>query len=226
MGRGKKARHQKPQHNDRQGALPRTPYHGNARFLEIGSPGVMFRQLVNIDQITNLRFEEQLEEQEFPIPGTGQPQHVETDEEGNEYLAEAIPPEMQTQVVCTGYNVIVSFPGNNNQVSFNDIAPAMGLYNALLDQINGLGVPITRFPRLEPPAPASAIVGADGLPVDAAELHPDLAGGEGAGIAENDDEDFDLSEEDLDLLENPEIDEGVIEDAFDNSNDPEEPLVN
>ena len=220
MGRGNKARHQKPQqHNDRRGALPSAPYHSNARFIEIGSPGIMVRQLVNIDQITNLRFEEQLEEQEFPIPDAT----AVTDDDGNQHMP------TQKRVVCVGYNVIISFSTNHNQIAFREIEPAIGLYNTLLDQINGLGVPMTRFPRLEPPKPASAIVGADGQPVDASELHPDLAGGPGAGIAPNDDdaEDFDLSDEDLDLLENPEIDEGAIKEAFDDSPpDPEEPLVN
>jgi len=188
----KSKNHQRKQHQRSNSAggpqvsNKRTTYHGNARFVELGSPGILFRQLVNVDQITNLRLEERFEED-----------------------------------VIIGYDVIVSFNNNNNQIGFRDAGQAAALYNVLLDQINAVGAPMTRLPRVEVPQEPSAIVGADGLAVDAADLHPDLAGGEGAGVAPNDD---DLTDEDLAMLEHPDIDEDAIADAFDATDlEPEEP---
>ena len=189
MSKASQRKKNRPQHagNSADGSqkLVTPGYHGNARFIEIGSPGVLFRQLVNIDQITNLRFEERLEKQE------------------------------DGESIVSGYDVIIAFEANSNSIFFHDADQAIGLYNVLLDQIIAVGAPMTRLPKLELPAEASAIVGADGTPVDATDLHAELAGGEGAGIAENDDgDDFELTDADLELLENPVIDEDAIAAAF------------
>lgn len=164
-------------------------YHGNARFIEIGSENVLHRQFVNIDHITNLRFEEQLEERE-------------------------------EQVVVVGFNVIIGFENSNNQVAFRTPEPAIALYNALVDQMQSVGIPMTRLPKLEMPSMPSGLLGADGVPVDASDRHPGLAGGEGEGVNEDA---FELSDEDLAMLENPEIDEDAIADAFESVDDDPQP---
>lgn len=213
--KAKKARHQK--NNSQNPSAGLAPiYRGNARFFEIGSPTVLFRQFINLDQVTNIRFEESFEDRQIPVPGSAVPNVVDAD--GNE-ISPATPPVMQTLRVSAGFNVVVCFVGNNNAITFPDAKGAAELYNTLLAQISSLNVPSTRFPPIVIPEPEPAI--------DANVLHPDLAGGEGEGMAENDDDlddGFKLSDEDLEALEHPVIDEDAIESAFDTLD--EDPVEN
>lgn len=152
------------------------PYSGNARFIEIGSPGIPFRFLVNIDHIDAVRFEE-MESQS--VDGS--------------------PPQF-------GWSVNVVINGQGNQLGFPDMQMAINCYNNTLEMIRNAGVPGTWGPKLEPPEPPSPILGPDGNKVaeavDAALAHPDLAGGPGDGVADNDDDqDFKLTDDDVALLD-------------------------
>jgi len=126
------------------------------------------------------------------------------------------------QVINTGWTIILVSNGQQSGINFPGIESAMACYNSILSMIQAVGVPSVFMHKLEvPKAPEeSKIVGVDGdvirEAVNAADLHPDLAGGDGAGMAENDDldEEFELTDEDLELLENPVIDESELDEAF------------
>ena len=152
------------------------PYSGNARFIEIGSPGIPFRFLVNIDHIDAVRFEEM-----DPLNTDGSKAQF-------------------------GWSVNVVLNGQGNQLGFPTMEMAINCYNNTLAMIRAAGVPGTWGPELEPPEPPSPILGPDGNKVaeavDAALAHPDLAGGDGVGIADNDDDlDLALTEDDIELLD-------------------------
>lgn len=127
-------------------------YTGNARFIEIGSPGVPFRFTVNLDTLEGLRFEEKREVIEVPVPGTG---------------VGEIPLETQEQVVNAGWSVLLLIGGKTNGIDFPTIEPAMACYNAIMSMINAVGVPLVCGTKLMPPEPDPAIVGPDGKAMDA-----------------------------------------------------------
>jgi hypothetical protein len=210
-------------------------YAGNARLIEIGSGGIPFRILLNIDKVENLRFEEG--HQSIQVPNDDAVDAI-IDPETKAIVVPAVPPTMRTETVSTGWNVIVQQGGQSATIGFPEMEQAMGCYNAIVKMIAAVGIPIVSLKPLMPPKSESPIVGVDGAAikkaVDAAELHPDLAGGEGDGVAENDDdledEDFELDEEDLEALAAGEttIDEEELE-ALDESSEPnphEDPTVN
>lgn len=146
-------------------------YAGNARFIEIGSPGVPFRYLVNLDQLEGIRFEEMLDQQEVPVPGTG---------------VGDIELETTTKILSVGWSVVLLIQGKQNGINFPDMAPAIACYNSILDMIRIVGVPLCDCVRLEAPKPKSPLVGADGGAMDAVK-----AAVEGAGVeAGNDGEDL------------------------------------
>lgn len=168
----------------------RRPASGNARFIELGSPGAPFRSLINIDHITNVRFEQHIINAEPKYDGEGKM----TDPGGQQ-------PAGWKVVIVLGHGA-----GGQN-IAFPDEFQASACYNEILDMIQGVGGPISRKPKLEfePIEPPSAIVGADG---------------EALGMPGNDDledplpgEVPDLTDEELDQLENPEIDVDEIADA-------------
>ncbi len=171
------------------------PYRSNARFIEIGSPGAPFRSLVNVDHITNVRFEQKIESIE--------PQF---DDDGNMTQ----PP----QQIFQGWQIILMLAhgaGGQNIFIPNEDG-AVALYNQILDMINGTGAPIMRLPKLKAQPQPSGIVGPNGeeLPMSPEELD---------ALAQDDEflpgEDGvpPLTEEELDQLENPEIDVDAIADA-------------
>ena len=189
----------------------KTGYGGNCRMIEIGSPGHPFRLTFNVDRIDSIRFEETTEEQEIRVP-------------------DVLPPETETRLVHTGWVVLVIANGAQNGINFPTIESAMSCYNSIISMIKAVGVPHVFMGPLHPPPPDPSIVGPDGQviadAVDAAELHKGIAGdNEGDGIAENDDgvdldgpledafdtppldDEFELTDEDLALLENPEFEE-------------------
>ncbi len=196
-------------------------YTGNARVIEIGSGGIPFRLLVNVDHIDCIRFEEMREEREIEIPGTTEAKVL---NDKGELLRPAIPPQTETQVVGVGWGVIIVINGQSNAINFPSIEVAMNCYNSILNMIKAVGIPhVCMGPLRPPPEPKEA--------VDAIDVHPELAGGEGDGIAENDDnmddagllppgETFELSDEDLALLENPEIDIDGLDEVFAKPKDP------
>lgn len=167
-------------------------YSGSSRFIEIGSPGAPFRSLINADDVRNIRFEQDIQT---------------TEPEYNDEGEMTAPP----QQFMAGWLIIIEFRGGNGQnIAMPNHGQAAELYNTLLDMIAGTGIPMARQPRLEAPKPPSGLVGPDGLPVEmsAEEL-------EALGIDEPPlpGEVPDLTEEELDALENPEIDVDAIADA-------------
>ena len=160
------------------------PYRSNARFIEIGSPGAPFRSLVNVDHITNVRFEQKIDQIDPKF-----------DDDGN-----MIAPPQQ---VFQGWQIILMLAhGSGGQNIFipNEDG-AVALYNQILDMINGTGAPIMRLPKLKATPPPSDIVGPDGQPLGEDFILP---GEDGVPP---------LTDEELDQLEHPEIDVDAIADA-------------
>jgi hypothetical protein len=122
-------------------------YAGNARFVEIGSPGVPFRFLVNLDTLEGMRFEEKLEVVKLPVPGTG---------------IGDIPLEHTEEIQGVGWAVVLLIGGRMNNIDFPSIEPAMACYNAIMSMIEAVGVPMASGSKLLPPKPPSVILDADG----------------------------------------------------------------
>lgn len=192
------------------------PYSGNARFLELGSLGQPFRTLINIDHLTNCRYEQKIEMQEIPKPGGAPAKPAQYDDAG-EMVAPPQAPETEQIPVLAGFNIVLVFGSETQAIFFNDEDQSVTVYNTILDMIAGTGVPIARMPKLTPQPPEeepSKFLGPDGAPL-------------GAG---NDDDDTpapgevpDLTDEELDQLENPEIDVDAIADAVDQGVDDDRP---
>lgn len=169
-------------------------YAGNARFIEIGSPGVPFRFTVNLDTLEGLRFEEKREVIEVPVPGTG---------------VGEVELEMQEQVVNAGWSVLLLIGGKTNGIDFPSIEAAMGCYNAIMSMIQAVGVPLVCGTKLLPPEPAPAIVGADGKAMESISKAVEAAGIEAGEEGEDlvdpvvDEDDSYLSEEELEQLTAP-----------------------
>ncbi len=176
-------------------------YAGNARFVEIGSPGVPFRFLVNLDTLEGMRFEEKLEVVKLPVPGTG---------------VGDIPLEHTEKVQSAGWSVILLIGGKQNGIDFPTVAPAMACYNAIMSMIEAVGVPTASGSRLRPPEPAPTIVDTDGKAMEAVKAAVDAADIEAAAALieageagedelppDLDDELPDLSDEELETLTAP-----------------------
>jgi hypothetical protein len=177
----------------------KTPYRGNARFLELGTLGAPFRSLINVDHITNVRFEQSIGQQE-----------AEYDKDG-EMTA---PPQQWSE----GWKLIIvlAHGAGGQNIMFPTEAQAVGCYNTILDMIAGVGAPIARMPKLKvtpEPEPGSelGLLGPDGQPLG--EMSP----AEKDALAGNDamlpGEVADLTDEEIDQLENPEIDIDAIAEA-------------
>lgn len=177
--------------------MDKKAYAGNARFIEIGSPGVPFRFTVNLDTLEGLRFEEKLAVIKVPVPGTG---------------VGEIPLEEREQVVNDGWSVILLIGGHMNNIDFPSIEPAMACYNAIMSMINAIGVPLVCGTKLLPPKQPPAIVGADGKAMDAVKAAVESAGIEAGEEGEDlldpviDDEPPMLSDEELEALTAPDED--------------------
>lgn len=168
-------------------------YAGNARFVEIGSPGVPFRFLVNLDTLEGMRFEEKMEVVEIPVPGTG---------------VGEIPLETQERVQSAGWSVVLLIGGKQNNIDFPTIAPAMACYNAIMSMIEAVGVPTASGSRLRPPEPAPTIVDTDGKAMEAVKAAVESAGIE-AGEAGEDELDTIIVDEAIDepMLTDEQMDE-------------------
>lgn len=163
------------------------PYHANARFIELGSAGAPFRSLVNVDHITNIRFEQKITD----VP-------AQFDDDGNM----TAPPQQYLE----GWTIVLvlGHGAGGQNIVFPTEEQAVEVYNTMLDMIVGTGVPIARMPKLTvspPPPEQSELLGPDGEPLEAVNDEP-LPG-----------EVPDLTEEELAQLENPEIDVDAIADA-------------
>lgn len=156
-----------------------------ARFIELGSMGAPFRSLLNVDHISNVRFEQKVGQSEAEYDDAGQM---------------TAPPQqfLEGWVVI----VVIGHGAGGQNIMFNEEAQAISCYNSILDMIAGVGAPMARMPKLRPEPVPSAIVGADGAPMDA---DNDPLPGEA----------LELTEEEIDQIANPEIDVDSIADAID-----------
>lgn len=111
----------------------KAPYRGNARFIEIGTDGAPFRSLVNVDHITNIRFEQK-------IGGTEEQ------------------PVLEGWLVI----LLLGHGAGGQNIFFPVEAQAVEVYNSILDMIGHTGAPVTRMARLKPQPVQSPILGANG----------------------------------------------------------------
>ena len=185
-------------------------YHGSARFIELGSLGAPFRSLINVDHITNIRFEQKIGNEEA------------TYDDGGEMTA---PPQ---QFLEGWHLVIVLAHGAGGQnIMFPDEQSAVACYNNVLDMIVGTGAPMSRMVKLKVTPEESKIEGLDGNPIDGNDddqLHdeleipvkdtrdPPLKPGEAIAMMPGESGAPPLTDEELDQLANPEIDvDGIAE---------------
>ena len=183
---------------------------GNARFIELGAEGQPFRSLINVDHLTNLRYEHKIEQREIPIPGA---QAVEaTYDDAGEMLTPPIPAETTMEPILTGFNIILMFGEQGQTIYFNNEGESVATYNRILDMIAGTGNPTARMPKLKVMPPQTIpgdLVGPDGSPI----VGPD---GKPLDLSPANSEDLvppPLTDEEMDQLENPEIDIDAIADA-------------
>jgi hypothetical protein len=167
----------------------KTSYTGNARFFELGSPGAPFRSLINADHLTNVRFEQRIENQQIP---------AQFDDDGT---MTAPPQEGEPELV--GWNILLLFGSDTQAIAFKDEQQAVECYNTILNMLQGIGCPMARVPKLEvmPPLPEESLIqGLDGAPIANDDV-PDLTDEEKAQLAD------------------PEIIAGAFDDAFDDALD-------
>ena len=164
----------------------KTPYRGQARFIELGSMGAPFRSLINVDHISNVRFEQKIGQQDAVYDDAGEM---------------TAPPQQFHE----GWQIIIviGHGAGGQNIFLPEEAQAISLYNHILDMIGGVGAPMSRMPKLKPlpplpPVPAG-IVGADGAPiVNSEDLVPPP-----------------LTDEEMEQLEHPEIYTDAVADAID-----------
>lgn len=156
-------------------------YRGNARFIELGSMGAPFRSLINVDHISNVRFEQKIGERDATFDDDGQM---------------TAPP----QQVHEGWMIVIviGHGAGGQNIFLPEEAQAVELYNRILDMVGGAGVPLVRMPKLQPLPVTSMIEGLDGAPIANDELPGEVP---------------ELTDEELDQLENPEIDVDAIAEA-------------
>lgn len=176
-------------------------YHGNCRFLELGSLGAPFRSLINIDHITNVRFEQKVGSEEATYDDNGEM---------------TAPP----QQFLEGWQLVLvlAHGAGGQNIMFPTEEAAVACYNTILDMIVGTGAPMSRMAKLKvtpAPAPGSemGLLGPDGQPLG------EMSDAEKDALAGNDDDQLHIddippfTDEELDQLENPEIDVDAIADA-------------
>jgi hypothetical protein len=180
----------------------KAPYRGNARFIELGSLGAPFRSLVNVDHISNVRFEQKIGQSDAQYDDKGE--------------MTAPPQQWHEGWVIV---IVIGHGAGGQNIQFPDEEQAVTVYNTILDMISGTGAPIARMPKLkaQPPIHAHKFLGPDGepLPEQSELLGPD---GEPLMAANGEDDSLpgevpDLTDEELDQLENPEIDVDAIAEA-------------
>ena len=181
----------------------KSPNAGNARFIELGSLGAPFRSLMNVDHITNIRYEQKIEETEVPV--TEGKAAVFND--AGEMLSPPEQGETRMELSLVGWNIMIQLGETGQTIFFPEEEGAVNCYNTILDMIARTGNPISRMPKLKPmPKPIdSPIVGADGSPFIADDVPP-------------------FTEEELNQLENPEIDIDAIADAINDGLDKDDPV--
>ena len=154
MSKRNKPRHRKPQtganSNTSSQGKPQV-YASNARFIELGSPNVAFRNLVNIDHIVAVRFDVAY-------------QYLNTEDK-------EVPAEQASKRIEAGWEVVVSLINQANSVKFAQEQSAMDYYNDINAQI-AMMAPCTQQPPLVMPEVAEA---ANDV-TDDAQLHDDDLG--------------------------------------------------
>lgn len=180
------------------------PYNGNARFLELGTEGAPFRSLVNVDHISNVRFEQKIRNVEATYDDDGKM---------------TAPPQQFHE----GWNIIIviAHGAGGQNIVFGDEEQAVGCYNSILDMIAGVGAPLARMSKLKLTPVPSSIVGANGQAFDAPLTDEEISEVKEALEAENDElpgEVPELTDEEVDALENPAIYDDEL-DALDAEDD-------
>ncbi len=138
-------------------------YAGAARFIEIAPPGIAFRSFCNVDHITSVTFGEKIKEIEVPV---GEPK------DGEEQV-------MEKKNIPVGYTVTISVGTANNEFTFPNPEIAVKFWNEVLADIERVGVPVNRKPKMVPtvkPVEKSPIVGSDGKAMEAANIEPGYEG--------------------------------------------------
>jgi hypothetical protein len=107
-----------------------------------------------------MRFEEKLAVVKLPVSGTG---------------IGDIPLEHTEEIESVGWSVILLIGGKQNGIDFPAIEPAMACYNAIMNMIEAVGVPMASGSRLRPPEPAPTILDADGKAREAVKAAVDAA---------------------------------------------------
>ena len=115
----------------------RSPNAANARFIELGSPGMSFRSLINVDHLTNMRFEEAFTEVESPVGGL--------------------------ETVSNGWHIVLVLGEHGQTIAFPEESQAVAVYNTILDMIIGTGNPMARMGRLQTRPTPSPIIGAENV---------------------------------------------------------------
>jgi len=158
-------------------------YHGNARFIELGSLGAPFRSLINVDHITNVRFEQKIGNEEATYDDDGQM---------------TAPP----QQFLEGWQIILvlGHGAGGQTIMFPTEETAVACYNTILDMVVGTGAPMSRMAKLKVTPEESLIEGLDGAPIANDDSLP------------GDDDDV-VTDADLDDLANPDVDVDAIADA-------------
>jgi len=121
-------------------------YAGAARFIEIMPPGIVFRGFANVDHITSITFGEKMQEMEVP---TG------LVDDNNKALT-------KKENVPVGYTVTISVGTANNEFTFNKPEIAVKFWNEILNDIENVGVPCVRKPKMVPIVKAPVEAGTEG----------------------------------------------------------------
>jgi hypothetical protein len=96
---------------------------GNARFIEIGAASIPMRSLINVDHISNVRFEENFTEIESPLGGV--------------------------QMIPNGWQIALAINDYAQSFAYESQADAVYAYNLVLDMIANVGCPISRLGKLK-----------------------------------------------------------------------------
>lgn len=105
-------------------------YRGSTRFIEVGSPNSSFRSLLNVEHVSNVRFEQDIQQID-----------AQYDEDG-EMTA---PP----QQMLLGWVIVIHFGDTGQKIAFADEEQAVECYNMILDMISDVGVPMRKQKKLE-----------------------------------------------------------------------------
>lgn len=120
----------------------------NTRFIEIGSTNSSFRSTLNVEHISNIRFEQDLQQ---------------IDAQYDENGVMTAPP----QQMLNGWLVVIHYGETGQTIAFAKEEQAVELYNEILEMITQVGIPIRKQKKLVAHTHGEQInlFGADGNPL-------------------------------------------------------------